>query len=698
MGASNTSWGIEVGAGAIKALKLVARGDRLEVAEFAVIPHKKVLSTPDLDQDDAVRVALGALVGHYDLSGATVAMSVPGHSAFARFAKLPPVEPRKIPQIVRFEAQQQIPFPLEEVEWDYQTFQSPRSPDVEAGIFAITKQRINERLAVYQDAGITPNIITLSPVAAYNALAYDLSFSEDTPGAIILDIGATSTDLIVAEAGRVWIRTFPIGGHNFTQALVEKFNLSYLKAEKLKRDVEQSKHSKHILQALRPVFSDLAQDVQRSIGYYQSLHPDANLTRLIGLGSTFNLPGLRRYLKQQLQMNVYRIEGFKQLSVEGPEGAGFEAASINLATAYGLALQGLDSAALVANLMPPAVVREAMWRAKNKWFGVAAGVAVVASAALWYGPLQATSKVEASQPDQIVNQTLSEGRRLKGEAGDVTSPSVNFTAANIVELDRNRDVLAHMVNDIGLMIEDATQEVAAEQGGAAPSQSAQQGAVERPAYSLVSFKTEYLGPGGIWARQKTEQDSGPSDAELARMPPQINATLVVRTSQPEPQKFITHTIDEWLRQTAGTDREGVPYQILKDSIRWELMGPITEVAAARETDDPFADLDQRGARRPGGRVSPLAPRGGEGTEISRRDPRNPRGVPAPGQPAGPGALPPGTVIIGETRETTDARQVDEMAPLPRLTPEPEPGERIAEFRVHWRIELKPENAGQGEGS
>src|SRR5690606_10017633 len=106
--------------------------------------------------------------------------------------KLPPVEPKKVPQIVRFEAQQQIPFPLEEVEWDYQTFRSPNSPDIEAGIFAITKQRINERLAIWQDVGITPDVVTLSPVAAYNALAYDLSFSEETPGAIILDIGTTS--------------------------------------------------------------------------------------------------------------------------------------------------------------------------------------------------------------------------------------------------------------------------------------------------------------------------------------------------------------------------------------------------------------------------------------------------------------------------------------------------------------------------
>ena len=144
---------------------------------------------------------------------------------------------------------------------------------------------------LYEDVGIVPDYVTLSPVAAYNAMAYDLQFTEKTPGTIILDIGTTSTDLIIAEAGRVWIRTFPIGGHHFTEALVNAFQLSYPKAEKLKREAESSKHARHIFQAMRPVFGDLAQDVQRSIGYYTSLHKEAKLERLIGLGSTFRLPG-----------------------------------------------------------------------------------------------------------------------------------------------------------------------------------------------------------------------------------------------------------------------------------------------------------------------------------------------------------------------------------------------------------------------
>ena len=121
-------------------------------------------------------MALNRLVNDYDLGGATIAISVPGHSAFALFAKLPPVDQKKVPQIVKFEAVQQIPFPLEEVEWDFQTFRSPDSPDVEVGIFAATKERIRQQIQLYDDFGIVPDIVTLSPIAAYNALAYDLVF------------------------------------------------------------------------------------------------------------------------------------------------------------------------------------------------------------------------------------------------------------------------------------------------------------------------------------------------------------------------------------------------------------------------------------------------------------------------------------------------------------------------------------------
>ncbi|MDF1869030.1 MAG: type IV pilus assembly protein PilM [Phycisphaerales bacterium] len=492
MASSNVCWGIEMGYGAIKALKVENDGGTLKVVDFAVINHPRVLSTPELDQNDAMRVALGTLVSKHDLTNARVAISIPGHASFARFATLPPVEPKKVPDIVKFEAVQQIPFPLEEVEWDYQTFVSPDSPDIEVGIFAVTRQKIAEQLAMLNDVGLTPELATLSPVAAYNSLAVDLGFTEETPGTIILDIGTVATDMIIAEAGRVWVRSFPIGGHQFTEALVSAFKLSYSKAEKLKRESDQSKHARHVFQAMRPVFSDIVGEIQRSIGFYQSVHADADLKRLIGLGSTFRLPGLRKYLKQQLQLDVYRMEQFKKLNMEGPRAGEFQAASVNMATAYGCVNQVFDRAPLRANLMPVAVLKEAMWKRKVPYFAVGAGLAAAAAGAMFIRPLIDSTAFQGAERPPVIRNVINDANSLATAARDAqvtTDASGSMQAAGIVDLVDNRALYASILSDTSNLISmvdesaqaliDSDSPIGRQLGDADP-------------FKLISLETEFL--------------------------------------------------------------------------------------------------------------------------------------------------------------------------------------------------------------
>jgi type IV pilus assembly protein PilM len=511
MASSNICWGIEMGYGAIKALKVENDGGNLKVLDFAVINHPRVLSTPELDQNDAMRVALGTLVSKHDLTNERVAISIPGHQSFARFATLPPVEPKKVPDIVKFEAVQQIPFPLEEVEWDYQTFVSPDSPDIEVGIFAVTRQKIAEQLAMLNDVGITPELATLSPVAAYNALAVDLGFTEDTPGTIILDIGTVSTDMIIAEAGRVWVRTFPIGGHQFTEALVSAFKLSYSKAEKLKRESDQSKHARHVFQAMRPVFSDIVGEIQRSIGFYQSVHSDADLKRLIGLGSTFRLPGLRKYLKQQLQLDVYRLEQFKKLNMEGPRAGEFQASSVNMATAYGCANQVFSRAPLLANLMPVTVLKEAMWKRKVPYFAVGAGLAAAAAGAMFIRPLLDSTAFEGADRPPVISSVISEAGLLADKARDagVTSDAnVSMQAAEIVSLVDDRALYAAVFSDAASLMS-LVKQSAAEQVQAGSPIGTQLG--ENNPFKLVSLDTDYMDSPSADAGSPTGRGRPPQD-------------------------------------------------------------------------------------------------------------------------------------------------------------------------------------------
>lgn len=641
MASSNACWGIEVGAGAVKAVKLVLEGDSLSVADFAYIPHSRVLSTPDIDPDDAKRVALGRLVSEYDLSKATVAVSVPGHSSFARFAKLPPVEPKKVPDIVKFEAVQQIPFPLEEVEWDYQTFVSPDSPDIEVGIFAITKQRIASELAILHDVNLTPDVVTLSPVAVYNAIAYDLQFTETSPGTILLDVGTTSTDLIIAEAGGVWVRTFPIGGHEFTMALVEAFKLSYPKAEKLKREAEQSKHARHVFQALRPVFSDLVQDVQRSIGYYQSMHSGANLERLVGMGSTFQLPGLRKYLKQQLGMHVYRLENFKRLESEGPRAAEFSAHTLNFATAYGLGLQGLGMASLNANLMPLDVAKQAMWASKGKWFAAAAGISLVATGAMFIRPFMDQQSLNIAEPKAVMD-AVNESRVLTNEAkeaGVTEDVTQSEKIAELMALYEGREVYLHLLGDVDQMLSTA-------EGSAQALKDRGEGLGH--GFTLQSMQTDYLygsmsipalgsgsgssrgggrveaveeqgyipglqgGRGGRGEEYGYEEGPGGSsgggaEAATGDTGPRVAVTLELSTTQPLVEVFVESEIKRWLEEHA--EREGKPYYYDIESFTWT---PLYKVTHEEKIDSQAAGGRPGGGRNFGRSTEGREGRGGRG--------------------------------------------------------------------------------------
>ncbi len=379
MGKRNDCWGIEVGANAIKAIRLQRQKDQVILADFEVLPFKKPLTTPDLNVNEAIQVNLDQFLSKHSVNRSTVVTSVPGHMAFARFAKLPPVDPKRIPDIVRFEAVQQIPFPIEQVEWDYQVFQEPDSPDVEVGIFAITKDRVTDFLENYNAVGLRVDGITLSPLAVYNALAYDMELDEESPGVVFMDIGSTSTDVIIVEEGHLWLRTLPVGGNNFTDALVRAFKLSVPKAEKLKKEASTSKYARQIFQAMRPVFADLVQEMQRSLGFYQSLNRDAKLSKLIGVGSTFRLPGMSKFLKQQLQMDVVRLDSLQNVQMEGRLETDFAEHTMNMATAYGLALQGLELERVSANVLTKEIQKTRFWRAKQPMMGAAALLMVAAS-------------------------------------------------------------------------------------------------------------------------------------------------------------------------------------------------------------------------------------------------------------------------------------------------------------------------------
>lgn len=372
MAAPNSVWGIDVGQCALKAVKLGAIDEQVQVEAFEVIEHSEVLSQPDVDTAAVIQASLDQFLQRQDVSESSIAVSVLGQSSITRFVKLPPVEKKKIPDIVRFEAEQQIPFPLEEVIWRYQTFEDPDSPDVEAGIFAMKRTDVQEMLAHFLYSEMDVDMVQMAPLSLYNFMCFDKQCAEG--GATLLaDVGADKTHLVVADGSRIWTRTIRIGGNNFTEALVRSFKLSFEKAEKLKRTAANSKYARQIFQVMRPVFADLVQEIQRSIGYYTSLHRESRFVQLKGMGNGFRLPGMHKYLEQNLNIPVSRVKSFH--SINAPKE--FKDHVLSFGVAYGLAVQGLGKAAVQTNLLPETIAKKRLWDQKRPWFAAAAAALVL---------------------------------------------------------------------------------------------------------------------------------------------------------------------------------------------------------------------------------------------------------------------------------------------------------------------------------
>ncbi|HUO08547.1 MAG TPA: type IV pilus assembly protein PilM [Phycisphaerae bacterium] len=414
MAGAPSAWGFDIGVTSLKAIKLQRDGDQVSVEQFEVVEHDKFLSDPDVDRDATIRATLEKFIAHHPMRREHLFIGVPGSSTFARFVKLPPVEPKKVPEIVKFEAIQQIPFPLDQVNWDYHTFQSPDSPDVEVGIFAMKKELVAQVLSNFQALNLTVHGVQMSPLAVYNAAAYD-GLSDDK-GTVLIDMGAEHTDLVIMDQGRLWLRTINIGGNHFTDALAKSFKQSFSRAEALKKQAATSKYQKQIFQAMRPIFADLVAEIQRSVGHYNSSHRDSKLERIVGMGNPFKLPNLQKYLQQELKMEVVRIDGFRKVKIDPKLAAAFNEQALGMATAYGLAVQGLGHAPIKTNLLPPEIARAMAWRRKQPWFiGAAAcvGLSVAAVGGYVWNERSAFASSQSSERRQHNDSVIGQENILK---------------------------------------------------------------------------------------------------------------------------------------------------------------------------------------------------------------------------------------------------------------------------------------------
>jgi len=390
-------WGIDIGKCALKALRcrMSPTDPRKLVAEgYDYIEYPMILTQPEADPVELVRAALVELMSRNDFTGERVAVAVPGQAGLSKFIKLPPIEAKKIPDIVKYEARQQIPFPLEQVAWDWQRLaggmeESGFVIDAEVALFAMKREQVYKTLTPLLEAGMDVDVLQLSPIALANMVMFDQlpdpkTIDPDKPPAsiVLVCMGVDSTDVVMTNGLKIQQRSMPIGGSTFTKALVKDLKLTFAKAEHLKRNAVRAEDPKAVFKAMRPVFSEFASELQRSLNYFTGADRTATIGKVLLLGNATKLRGLSDFVAKQLQLDVQRLEKFDRM--DGPTVLGapaFRENRLAFGNAYGLALQAAAGSFLQTNLLPKEIVVDRLIEAKKPW-ALAALVGLFAAAAL----------------------------------------------------------------------------------------------------------------------------------------------------------------------------------------------------------------------------------------------------------------------------------------------------------------------------
>ncbi len=436
MAKTEAVWGIDIGNSSLKALRCRQddRPDRVAADAFDYIEYPKILTQPGAEPAELVSEALSQFQSRNNVRGDRVAIAVSGQSGLARFIKLPPVEAKRIPDIVRYEARQQIPFDLNDVVWDYQRMGGGIEEEgfvleAEVGLFAMKRDQVFRALEPFRKAGVEVDFVQLTPLALYNCFAFDQIHelpppdeydAGDPPSSyVMLSMGTDATDLVITDGYRVWQRSIPLGGNHFTKALTRELKLTFAKAEHLKRNAASAQDPKAVFQAMRPVFNDLLTEIQRSITYFTSINRTTKITQLVTLGNAMKLPGLRRYLSQSLGYEAAPTDSFRGLV--GPEVVGAPAFKENrlcFGTCYGLAIQALGRSALKTNLLPQELVKDRMVREKKPWAVAAAAVLLLGFAISFVGLARGMGRMGTPEAGPY--------SAAEGEASSATSTAANY--------------------------------------------------------------------------------------------------------------------------------------------------------------------------------------------------------------------------------------------------------------------------------
>ncbi len=300
--------------------------------------------------------SLAEVIRREKMSG-PVSLSLPGHQTLAKFIKTPAVEKSKRQKIIHFEAQQNIPYSLDEVVWDDLTV-SDDGLDLEIMLAAAKLDIVEESCGAVGSAGLSVQQVTPSSLAVLRCFRYNYPDLDES--VLLVDIGARSTNLIFVEKQRFFIRTIQLAGNTVTQAIAEEIKQDFAHSESLKIQVlsgvselpPSSPARASVATACQSFIGKLHLEITRSTVNYrrQSGAEQPVAVYLTGGGSL--VPNLDSQLGERLKMRIERLDPLREVSVAGAASGARDCLAL-LPALIGLAIPVSEDQTL--SLLPPAI-------------------------------------------------------------------------------------------------------------------------------------------------------------------------------------------------------------------------------------------------------------------------------------------------------------------------------------------------------
>jgi type IV pilus assembly protein PilM len=335
--------GLDIGSSAVKAIELKTSGKTHRVSAYGAEPVP-----PDSIVDgaiiDAVSVA-DAVRRVFDRAGTRtrdVAASLSGNAVIVKKISLPVMTESELGESIRWEAEQYIPFDIQDVNLDHQILEGEAAKGtMDVLLVAAKKDKINDYSGVIAQAGRQPAVIDVDAFAIQNAFEanYDIE-----PGVVtvLMNIGASAVNInIVAGTSSVFTRDISTGGNAYTEAIQREFNLSFEHAEQVKRgQTVDGVGPDDVRPVLRAVTENVLLEVQKTFDFYRATAPSDRLDRVMVCGGASRTEGLLADIGERFGLPVEPLNPFRRVAFDagrfGIEAGEAEATAV---VAVGLALR-----------------------------------------------------------------------------------------------------------------------------------------------------------------------------------------------------------------------------------------------------------------------------------------------------------------------------------------------------------------------